>query len=383
MRIPVLIEPGYRHSLWARQTLNGMTREAARKKYEFLLLDALHYEQLDWKKLFGASRRLVVLIGTSLSWMPAVQAFLAEQQVGCVLVSINPSQTEGAEGTVSMDHSEATRMLLRYLESCGKQRVAFFALNPNSAADRTKHEAFTAWRSHASSLAEPNVFWNHGSLQECCRVFLSHHSHFDAVICANDIAAAALLPRLRQAGVQVPQQLYLASYGNSALAQALCPPVTSATLSHDALGRRAVHLYAFLLRQSESTASVSIQVRCKIVVRQSTANHPFSQTIAYPVCRPENVDFYSDSEAAELLALETLLEQCDPTDLALFQGLLRGEKQNRLQETLFLSTSALRHRQKNLMTWAGCSDHAAWHAFLLRCQALSLSSSETEKAESP
>ena len=34
MRIPVLVEPDYRNSLWARQTLEGIAREAARKKRE-------------------------------------------------------------------------------------------------------------------------------------------------------------------------------------------------------------------------------------------------------------------------------------------------------------------------------------------------------------
>ena len=41
MRIPVLVEPDYRNSLWARQTLEGIAREAARKKYELVLLDAV------------------------------------------------------------------------------------------------------------------------------------------------------------------------------------------------------------------------------------------------------------------------------------------------------------------------------------------------------
>ena len=45
MRIPVLVEPDYRNSLWARQTLEGIAREAARKKYELALLDAAQEER--------------------------------------------------------------------------------------------------------------------------------------------------------------------------------------------------------------------------------------------------------------------------------------------------------------------------------------------------
>lgn len=51
------------------------------------------------------------------------------------------------------------------------------------------------------------------------------------------------------------------------------------------------------------------------------------------------------------MALETLLDRCDDTDRRLFFGLLRGEKPEALQQELFLSPSALRHREKNLMLW--------------------------------
>ena len=72
-RIPVLVEPDYRNSLWARQTLEGIAREAARKKYEPVLLDAAQEEQIDWDGLFDRERRLVMLMGTSMSWVPAAQ----------------------------------------------------------------------------------------------------------------------------------------------------------------------------------------------------------------------------------------------------------------------------------------------------------------------
>lgn len=372
MRIPVLVEPGYRHSLWAQQTLSGMTREAARKKYELLLLDATHYDALDWDGIFRGGRRLAVLIGTSLSWVPAAQAWCQRQSIGCVLISINPSQIRPAQGNVSMDHSEATFTLLRYLRDCGRSRVAFFALNPNSAADRTKLDAFSAWNRSADCAQTPHVFCNRGSLESCFSEFLPHLSRFNAVICANDIAAAALLPQLAQHGVRVPEDLHLVSYGDSALARSLRPTITSASLAHDELGRRAVNLYAFLTRQEETAASVSVQVRCHVIVRQSTAMTPLRQAEPDDPTAPDTVDFYADGEAQEIMALETLLEQSDETDLALFHGLLRGETQPCLQERLFLSPSALRHRQKNLMAWANCADHAAWRAFLEHCRALPL-----------
>ena len=84
MRIPVLVEPDYRNSLWARQTLEGIAREAARKKYELVLLDAVQEESIDWDGLFGGERRLAVLMGTSMSWVPAAQARLFLQAESCM-----------------------------------------------------------------------------------------------------------------------------------------------------------------------------------------------------------------------------------------------------------------------------------------------------------
>ena len=119
-----------------------------------------------------------------------------------------------------MNHAEATRTLLKYLRDCGREKTAFFALNPNSAADLTKQDVFAAWSRRFPVAAGPNVFWNRGSLKECYESFFSHVCRFDSVICANDIAAAALLEQLKKDGVTVPKELYLLSYGDSSLARA-------------------------------------------------------------------------------------------------------------------------------------------------------------------
>ena len=54
------------------------------------------------------------------------------------------------------------------------------------------------------------------------------------------------------------------------------------------------------------------------------------------------------------------------------ERLLRGEKPEALQQELFLSPSALRHREKNLMLWAGCAAREDWQAFRAFCRALPL-----------
>ena len=77
MRIPVLTEPNFRSYLWAEQTLEGIAQEAARKKYSLVSLDAETYETCDYDAFFGRDRRMIIVIGTSVTWMPDALAFFS------------------------------------------------------------------------------------------------------------------------------------------------------------------------------------------------------------------------------------------------------------------------------------------------------------------
>ena len=61
MLIAVLTEPNFRSYLWARQTLAGITQEAARRKYRLVTLDADAYEEIDYDHLFGQERRMLIV----------------------------------------------------------------------------------------------------------------------------------------------------------------------------------------------------------------------------------------------------------------------------------------------------------------------------------
>ena len=155
MRIPVLVEPDYRNSLWARQTLEGIAREAARKKYEPVLLDAAQEEQIDWDGLFDRERRLVMLMGTSMSWVPAAQARLGALGISCVLISVNPSQGAPAEGTVSMNHAAEIPSGLR----TGKDGLLCpepqFGSRPDQAGDLCRVEPLLSCGGGAERVLEP------------------------------------------------------------------------------------------------------------------------------------------------------------------------------------------------------------------------------------
>lgn len=377
MRIPILLEPNYRASIWAQQTLDGMAREAARRKYEIRPLMDADVRAIDLNALFGARKRMVVVVGTSLSWVPDALSTFTARGVDCVLVSFEPPENAMARGIVRMDYVSAMRALLSYLYGCGRARVALYGFNPNSSADTLKKDYFERWNAVNPHADGRNVFDNRASLAGCYEAFRPHRARFDAVICANDIVAASLLQNLRGDGARVPDDLFVASFGDSALSRRVRPAVTSVSLEHAEMGRLAVHLYAFLYRQ-EASASVSVRVRSRLIVRASTGETP-PEDAAGDLLKPKPravppayhpIDFYADPDAERLMRVERLLSACDDTDRLILRGLMDGSAAEALAEKLFLSPSALRYRLKRLTAAAGCGARAEFAAFLAFCGAL-------------
>ncbi len=371
MLIPVLTEPNFRSYLWAKQTLAGISQEAARRKYKLFSLDAESYETFDYDALFGAERRMVIVIGTSVTWMPKALDFFSRRNIDSVFISFDPSETTLPAGMVRMDYVYAIHHLICYLKACGRKQIALYGYNKNSSADNIKMRFFRNQCRRDGVDPETRIFYNNGSLPDCYAVFRKEIPRFDAVICANDIAAVSLLSFLKQDQVSVPEQLFLTAFGDSIIAERVDPPLTIATLDHHEMGRQAVIQFASLNRQPP-TASISVRVRSHLIIRESTARMPDRTGTLPPVSEDDaftgNIDFYSDPEAERLLRAETLLSACDKTDLQFLGGLLAGLSMEAMEKKLFLTTSALQYRKRRLMNTAECAHTSDFLDFLRFCR---------------
>ena len=366
----MLTEPNYRDSIWARQTLAGLNLEAGRRKYRVRLLDGQRYQETDYDSLFASSPRMVVVIGTSIAWMPDTLRFFTEKQIDVVLISCDPVGGFPLRGVVRMDYIDTLEAVLSYLQGCGRNRVALYGVNSNSSADGIKHRWFRVLKDRE---AEGTVFFNDGVLDDCAREFLASARRFDAVICVNDMVAVDLLRALKTAGIRVPEDLFLVSFGDSALTRLVSPTITSASLDHEETGRQAATLYAYLCRQNVP-ARVSVLVRSALTVRESTAGMPIPPRFAFPALRQEedvrDFNFYENRDIARLCAAESMASACDPTDLALLRSLLFSDGAK--EEALFLTPSALQYRKKRLKQLAGCATMEEFHDFLRFCRRMGL-----------
>lgn len=371
MLIPVLTEPNYRSYLWAKQTMDGIQQEAVRRKYRVVSLDAVQYESIDYDRIFGEERRMLIVIGTSVSWMPGALAFFTARGIETVFISYDPSENVLPTGMVRMDYIGALNHLIHYLRGCGKRCLALYGCNPNSSADNIKLRYFRNMCRQTQSDADASIFMNYASLRDCYRRFFPEHSRFDAVVCANDIAAISLISYLKEDGVRVPDDLFVTAFGDSLIAERIKPSLTIATLDHREMGRQAVIQFSTLTRQP-ATASLSVRVRSHLIVRESTQSMPdlSGKMLLLPddSYMAADINFYSDPEAEKLLRAETLLNSADETDIRYMLDLLNGVSTEVMKNRLFLTGSALQYRKKKLMAAAECEHTEDFLSFLDFCR---------------
>ena len=59
-----------------------------------------------------------------------------------------------------------------------------------------------------------------------------------------------------------------------------------------------------------------------------------------------DTNFYSDTEATEMLNIEHLLNHCDETDLKILNGLISGLSYSEIAEKNFMSVNGIKYKLK-------------------------------------
>lgn len=355
MRVDVIIEPQYRQALWCRQTLAGMEEACAQKKY------TLRTEALEAVLAADGKKELVVVVGTSRSWVPGALSALKDKGTRAVLVSYLDACSYEAAATVTMAHGSALTQAMRYLAHWGRPHTALYGMNPDSSADRVKCDTF----GRLGGAAEA-VFLNTGSLQQCADAFFPQAARYDSVILANDIVAVSFLRQARMRQVDIPRDLYAVSFGGCQIGRRTHPTLTSMALRHETLGRQAVSAFSYLLRQ-EAGVRLDLSVPASFGPGESTAMRPpppEAMDSGTPPSAP--VDFYRDPESDAILRLEALYSRADDTDTALLEGLIRGRRMEAMAEACHVSLGTVKYRLRRMLESSGLQSRDDLRGLILR-----------------
>ncbi len=355
MKIYVYIDPEYKESIWLSQTYRSICEEAAKKKYNVVLIDGESIFSADIGEYFkGETKRVLLVLTTSLEHSEKLGAILFSHDVHMLLVNHQNPQIANNSSCVMVDYTDGMRRIVEYLCACGRTSTALYGINPKSATDMIKYEYYKNLQgmsySRESSLAKA-IYYNKHGFDECFNYMLPDVDKFDSFICANDIVARSLINKLSEIGKRVPEDIFVVSFGDYLISQMGEPTLTTISVDHSELGKQALFAYSYL-HKSDTNINMTAKVPSTLFVRRSTADmHPtaYAERKYIPAPTEKILGFYNDEASRKILALENMLSSCDKLDLQIISGMLNKVPYTKMASGLFISENVIFYRIKRLV----------------------------------
>ena len=341
MKIYVISEPYYRSTVWFKQTIDALIKKATATRHEVVETDA---DELVMTK----GSHLSIVIGTSYSWVMETLQTLRKKNIHAIVVSCQPEELFDNTSYVIIDHARAMNDIVSMLNSAGRGKIALYGINSDSHSDRIKVRVFKDAGYSNSSI----YIINNDSLTSCYNNLKENITDYNAIICANDIAAIALINHMISDGFRIPDDYYIISFGNSLIGQVCKVPLTTVSLDHEQLGIQSVLLYLYLYKNPGNVA-ITVKVPCSLSIRKSAGLSPAQRESVF-VSSGENT-FYKDKELSEIMCLEKTLQMCDEIDLRIISGILSHQSYSNIAAKTYVSESVVKYRIKRLLNISGYS----------------------------
>lgn len=130
--------------------------------------------------------------------------------------------------TVSVDEEESAREMTRYLLGRGYRRIAVITGPDDTPGGRHRLVGFREEMGDRfdPGLVEQDVYSSEAGAAAMARL-LQRADDIDAVFAASDVMAVGVISALRRAGKRVPEDIAVAGFDDSGLAETSDPPLTT------------------------------------------------------------------------------------------------------------------------------------------------------------
>ena len=271
MKVVVFVHPDT-DAFWTQVSLGGIAEEIARKRYSVVYADVEKVTDIDLDRIFADEpRRLLLYIGNSAHCLPADLQYLTANGVHVILVNHETDLLTGNCSKVLLDYRGGMYTSVQYLCAHGRKRIALFGINPCSSTDLVKKQFFTEYLLKNDGSPERDIYYNHANVQSCIAAFLQSHTLYNAVICANDIVALALIRALTKEGVRVPEDLSIVGFDDIPLSRYTTPPLTTVRQNRTELGKSAFYALTSLMN---SVPISTLLLHAELIVRESSGPAP-------------------------------------------------------------------------------------------------------------
>ena len=362
--IPVVINATAFISAQYKQVLFGIKTAAAKMGRTIRVFTEDGFEQLDTQQW----PQVMIATGTSLPFLRRVIAQMESEDRRVVLAGMDSDQFGGLVSCAT--HSRRTEMqqVLQYLLRCDRKRIALVGFDDHSINDRYRyHAALSLQDVLGISMTPGDTYRWTKEPENSFHEFFTRIHHYDAVVCPNDVMAVSFANFLRERGVKIPEDLFIASFGGMELSRWAKPGITTTRMDDFQVGQQAVTVWNLIKENHASGMVMKISLPSYIIPRESTAFLP-DEAVAIPAHPHESADdFYSIPVVSSLVRLDDCLSRRDSLDFKILSHLMQGESYEAMGESLFISGSALRYRLHKIYNDAGAVNRAAFEQMIHAC----------------
>ena len=237
--------------------------------------EAGQHEEEQTRRLIGNGLDGIIL-PPPLCDSEAVIACVAEADIPAVVVACgSPDERVGA---VSIDDYDAAYQMTRHLIALGHQRIGFIVGHPNQTASGRRLAGYRAaieekGADKAEDLVVQGMFTYRSGL-DAAEHLLALEERPTAIFASNDDMAAAAVAVAHRLGLDVPGDLTVTGFDDSALATTIWPELTTVRQPIAEMAREAVQSLVRrvrALREGEEAPPERVPMVFELVRRQSDA----------------------------------------------------------------------------------------------------------------
>ncbi len=170
-----------------------------------------------------------IILSSPVTDAPEVLAELERRHIR--FVRISPGTNHAMTSSVFMDDVQAADDMTSHLINQGHKRIGFVIGHPNHMASDQRHFGYRRALDRAGIAYEPNLVrqgsFDFGSGRAAAEALIALPNPPTAIFASNDDMAAGVLAYAHGLGLDVPEDLSVAGFDDTALASLVWPPLTT------------------------------------------------------------------------------------------------------------------------------------------------------------
>ncbi len=214
------------------------------------------------------------------------------EAAGLPAVAVASGQPMPSVSAIRIDDQAAAEAMTRHLIGLGHRRIAFVRGHPNQTASALRFKGYArALKAHGleidDRLVAQGYFTYHSGLDAADQLLTLRHRP-TAIFASNDDMAAAAIAVAHRQGLDVPRDLTIVGFDDTALASTVWPPLTTIRQPVAEMSREAVSVLVEAIRgkQEGQPSTPARELMDFALIRRQSDGHPPAGMDEPPPAKP-------------------------------------------------------------------------------------------------